>query len=77
MLADDCHLFSIIWVSKVELIVTAGALQLLITALKHYYFRKALLKNVHYFVHLNLALSLLLANVVFAGGSYTAVGNEV
>lgn len=39
--------------------------------------RKNLLAKAHNFVHLNLALSLLLANLVFISGIDTATGNEV
>ena len=39
--------------------------------------RKRLFDKVHYFVHLNLALALLLANLVFVSGIETATVNEV
>lgn len=40
-------------------------------------YRKKLLAKGHNFVHLNLALSLLLANIVFVSGVETATANEV
>ncbi len=39
--------------------------------------RKQLFNKVHYFVHLNLSISLLLAYFVFVVGIETAVGNRV
>ena len=39
--------------------------------------RKRLFDKVHYFVHLNLAFTLLLANLVFVSGIETATANEV
>ena len=43
----------------------------------HNFLREKLLSSVHSFVHLNLALSLLLGYVVFVSGLETAVGSEV
>jgi hypothetical protein len=47
---------------------------------RHYHYfisRKRLFDKVHYFVHLNLAFTLLLANLVFVSGIETATVNEV
>ena len=40
-------------------------------------FRKELFKSVHYFIHLNLSIALLLGYVAFLAGIDTAVGNRV
>ncbi len=45
-------------------------------AFLHAYSRQ-LFSKVHYFVHLNFSISLLLANLVFVVGIDTAVGNRV
>ena len=39
--------------------------------------RKRLFEKVHHFVHLNLALSLLMANVLFVSGVEVAAKDEV
>ena len=39
--------------------------------------RKRLFAKVHYFVHLNLAFTLLLANLVFVSSVEAAAANEV
>ena len=40
-------------------------------------YSKAMFTSVHYFIHLNLAIALLLGYVVFLAGVDTAVGNRV
>ena len=40
-------------------------------------YRKTLLHTIHYFVHFNLAIALLLALLIFVGGIETATENEV
>lgn len=42
-----------------------------------HFYRKKLRTSVHYFVHLNLAMSLLLAFIVFVVGLETAIGSTV
>ena len=39
--------------------------------------RKELLKSVHYFVHLNLCISLILAYILFVAGVDNAIRNRV
>ena len=42
-----------------------------------YLYRKMLFEGIHNFIHLNLAVALLLALIVFVGGIETATENEV
>ncbi len=42
-----------------------------------YAYSRQLFSKVHYFVHLNFSISLLLANLVFVVGIDTAIGNRV